>query len=61
MGVAIGEARLIAAHSWDVAGALAADAKAASVARQGAMLSSLGTQPDVVGRDMEEIAERLLA
>jgi 2-haloacid dehalogenase len=60
-GVAIGEVRLVAAHAWDVAGALAAGARAAFVARPGAMLSPIGQQPDVIGKDINEVVERLLA
>ncbi|HEX5369848.1 MAG TPA: haloacid dehalogenase type II [Dehalococcoidia bacterium] len=53
--------RLIAAHAWDVSGALAAGARAAFVARPGAVPSPLGRQPDIIGRDLEEIADQLLA
>jgi len=61
MGADISRVRLIAAHSWDVAGAMAAGAKAAFVARPGAMLSPLGQQPDVTGRGLAEVADALLA
>jgi 2-haloacid dehalogenase len=58
-GVSIGDMRLVAAHAWDVAGALSAGCKAAFVARPGMVLSPLGPQPDVVGRDLTEVAETL--
>jgi 2-haloacid dehalogenase len=58
-GVSIGDVRLVAAHAWDVAGALSAGAKAAFVARPGMVLSPLGPQPDVVGRDLTEVAAAL--
>jgi 2-haloacid dehalogenase len=58
-GVSIGDVRLVAAHAWDVAGALSAGCKAAFVARPGMVLSPLGPQPDVVGRDLTEVLERL--
>ena len=51
---------LIAAHSWDVSGALAAGCRAAFVARPGMVLSPLGEQPDIIGRDLVEIADRIL-
>ncbi len=51
---------LIAAHSWDVSGALAAGCRAAFVARPGMVLSPLGEQPDIIGRDLGEIADRIL-
>lgn len=60
-GVPIESVRLVAAHAWDVAGALAAGARAAFVARPGAILSPLGAQPDVIGRDIAEVADLLLA
>ena len=59
-GVEIAEVRLVAAHSWDVSGALAAGAKAAFVARPGMVPSPLGPQPDVVGPDIETVIERII-
>lgn len=60
-GVGIAEVRLVAAHSWDISGALAAGAKAAFVARPGMVPSPLGPQPDVVGPDIETVIERIIA
>jgi 2-haloacid dehalogenase len=60
-GVAIGEVRLIAAHAWDVAGALRAGCAAAFVARPGKVLDPLAERPDVVGADLAEVADRILA
>jgi 2-haloacid dehalogenase len=60
-GVAAGDVRLVAAHAWDVAGALAAGCAAAFVARPGKVLSPLGDQPDIVGADLNEVAERIVA
>ena len=57
----IGDVRLIAAHAWDCAGALAAGAKAAFVARPGMVLSPVGEQPDIVGGDLDEVASLILA
>ena len=51
--------RLVAAHAWDVSGALAAGCTAAFVARPGMVLSPLGPQPDIVGRDLGEVAAAL--
>lgn len=59
-GVAIGEVRLIAAHAWDVSGALAAGARAAYVARGGSIPAPLDPRPDVVGADLAAVADRLL-
>ena len=60
-GVTIGEVRLVAAHGWDIAGALAAGCRAAFVARPGATLYPRGPQPDVVGPDLTAVADALLS
>jgi 2-haloacid dehalogenase len=52
--------RLIAAHSWDVAGAMRAGCAAAFVARPGMVLDPLFDPPDIVGRDLGEVADRLI-
>jgi len=58
-GVPIGSVRLVAAHGWDIAGALAAGCRAAFVARPGAVLYPNGPQPDVVAPDLAGIADAL--
>jgi 2-haloacid dehalogenase len=58
-GVDISAVRLVAAHSWDVSGALAAGARAAFVARQGVVPSPIGAQPDIVVGDLDELARQL--
>ena len=60
LGVEVGEVRLVAAHAWDVAGALRAGCAAAFVARPGMVLDPLVERPDVVGADLREVAERIL-
>jgi 2-haloacid dehalogenase len=60
-GVEVGDVRLVAAHAWDCAGALAAGCRAAFVARPGMVLSPVGEQPDIVGADLDEVAELILA
>ncbi|HWE60485.1 MAG TPA: haloacid dehalogenase type II [Chloroflexota bacterium] len=52
--------RLVAAHAWDIAGALEAGCVAAFVARPGMVLSPVGPQPDIVGRDLQEVAEQIV-
>jgi 2-haloacid dehalogenase len=59
--VAIDAVRLVAAHSWDVSGALAAGCQAGFVARRGMVLSPIGPQPDIVGADIAEVVEQILA
>jgi 2-haloacid dehalogenase len=58
-GVPIGEVRLIAAHGWDIAGALAAGCRAAFVARPGAVRYPHGPQPDVIATDLGGVADAL--
>jgi 2-haloacid dehalogenase len=60
LGVEIGQIRLVAAHSWDVAGALRAGCAAAFVARPGMVLDPLVERPDIVGGDLREVAARIL-
>jgi 2-haloacid dehalogenase len=56
-----GDVRLVAAHAWDIAGALAAGCAAAFVSRPGKVLSPLGDQPDIVGRDLLDVADKIAA
>jgi 2-haloacid dehalogenase len=60
LGVGVGETRLVAAHAWDIAGALRAGAAAAFVARPGMVLDPLVQAPDIVGADLAEVAERII-
>jgi 2-haloacid dehalogenase len=53
------DVRLVAAHAWDITGALAAGCAAAFVSRPGKVLSPLGDQPDITGADLLEVAERI--
>ncbi|MBI1395963.1 MAG: haloacid dehalogenase type II [Betaproteobacteria bacterium] len=61
LGVPIGDMRLVAAHSWDVAGAMRAGARAAFVTRPGMVLDPLWEAPDIVGADISEVADRIIA
>jgi 2-haloacid dehalogenase len=60
-GVGLRDVRLVAAHAWDIAGAQAAGCAAAFVARPGKVLGPLVERPDVVGADLREVAERIVA
>ena len=59
-GVEIGQIRLVAAHAWDVSGALHAGCMAAFVARPGMVLNPLIERPDVVGADLREVADQII-
>lgn len=60
MKVDVSEVRLVAAHSWDVSGALSAGCKAAFVARPGMVLSPIGPQPDIVGADLAQVVDQII-
>jgi 2-haloacid dehalogenase len=52
---------LVAAHAWDIAGALHAGLAAAFVARRGQVLDPSDLQPGIVAPDLRGIAEQLIA
>jgi 2-haloacid dehalogenase len=60
LDVEVGQVRLVAAHAWDVVGALQAGCAAAFVARPGMVLDPLFERPDVVGSDLREVADGIL-
>jgi 2-haloacid dehalogenase len=60
LGVEPKEIRLIAAHAWDVAGALRAGCAAAFVARPGMVLDPLAARPDIVGADLSAVAAQII-
>ncbi len=60
LGVPPDQVRLIAAHGWDVAGAMRAGCAAAFVARPGQVLDPLFPRPDVEGHDLGEVADVIL-
>jgi 2-haloacid dehalogenase len=55
-----GDLRLIAAHNWDVTGALRAGLRAAFVARPGMALGPLDEMPDIIEPDLLAVAARIL-
>jgi 2-haloacid dehalogenase len=61
LGVPVGQVRLVAAHAWDVAGAARAGCATAFVARPGKVLDPLVEAPDVIGADLAEVADRIIA
>jgi 2-haloacid dehalogenase len=60
LGVETGQIRLVAAHDWDVFGALRAGCHGAFLARQGRIYHPLYERPDVMGPDLEEVADLIL-
>jgi 2-haloacid dehalogenase len=61
LGVAVDQVRLIAAHAWDVAGAARAGCATAFVARPDKVLDPLVERPEIVGADLAEVADAILA
>jgi len=59
--VSIGAIRLVAAHAWDIAGALRTGSAAAFVARPGQVLDPAGAQPDIVGANLDDVAKQIVA
>jgi 2-haloacid dehalogenase len=60
LGVEPAALRLVAAHDWDAIGAIRAGWAAAFVARPGQTWAPLTEPPDVVGRDLDEVVDRIL-
>ena len=52
---------LIAAHAWDIVGAMRAGCAGAFVARPGAVWYPLAPPPDAVAPDLIAVAERIIA
>jgi len=61
LGVETTDLRMIAAHAWDVVGALRAGCAAAFIARPGKVLYPLGPQPDIVAADLAAAGSRIIA
>ena len=52
---------LIACHTWDTLGAVAAGWEAALIRRVGNDVLGVGPQPQIVGDDLNDVADRLIA
>lgn len=61
LSVERGQVRLVTAHDWDVTGALRSGCTAAFVARPGQVMNPFGPQPDVIGADLGEVAEKIMS
>jgi 2-haloacid dehalogenase len=60
LGVPPASLCLVAAHTWDIAGAIKAGCSAAFIARPGMVLDPSATSPAFVGADLAEIVDQLL-
>ena len=61
LGVSIGDLRMVAAHAWDIVGAIQAGCLGAFIARPGKVLYPLGPKPDIVAPDFQAAAKQILA
>jgi 2-haloacid dehalogenase len=61
LGVAPNSLLMVAAHSWDIAGAIAAGWSGAFVARRGQILDALTPQPAFVASDFADLTRQVLA
>ena len=61
MSVNISEAILVAAHGWDVAGALQAGMQAAFIKRKGQSLYPLSPKPGFIAKDIVDVANQIIA
>src|SRR6202142_4150212 len=61
LGVEPSQLCLIACHTWDTLGAVAADWEAALIKRTGNDVLGVGPQPQVVGDDLNDVADQLIA
>lgn len=60
LGVAENEILMIAAHGWDIAGALHSGIKGAFIERKGQSLYPLSASPQYIGKDLVEIAKAII-
>ena len=60
LAVPINEMTMVAAHDWDVAGAMAAGARGALVLRDGVSVNPLYPRPTITGSDLMKVAEALV-
>ena len=58
--VTTGDLRMVAAHAWDIIGAMQAGCAAAFVARPGKVLNPLADKPDIVGEDLRRVAKEII-
>lgn len=60
LGITTNEMRMVAAHDWDIAGAMAAGCAGAYLLRPGMVLNPLYPTPDIVESDFNRLTDRIL-
>ncbi|MBR0858303.1 haloacid dehalogenase type II [Bradyrhizobium liaoningense] len=61
LGVRPSQLCMIACHTWDTLGAVAAGWEAALIRRPGNDILGVGPQPQIVGNDLMDVADQLIA
>jgi len=61
LGVETSALRMVAAHGWDIVGAMQAGCAGAFVARPGKVLFPLSPVPDITGPDLRAVVDQILA
>ena len=61
LGVEPSQLCLIACHTWDTLGAVAAGWEAALIKRVGNDVLEVGPQPQIVGDDLNDVADQIIA
>jgi 2-haloacid dehalogenase len=61
LGVEPSQVCMIACHTWDTLGAVAAGWEAALIKRVGNEVLGVGPQPHIVGNDLDDVADQLIA
>ena len=61
LGVETSDMIMVAAHDWDIAGAMAAGCGGAFVARPGQVTNPYYDPPDIVGKNIKDVAEQIIA
>lgn len=61
LSVTVSDVVLVAAHGWDIAGALQAGLQAAFIERKGQSLYPLSPKPAFTGKDLTKIASQIIA
>ncbi len=61
LSVNVSDTLLVAAHGWDIAGALEAGMQAAFIKREGQSLYPLSPEPNFIGKDLIEIANSIIS
>ena len=61
LGISTAGMTMVAAHDWDIAGAMRAGCRGAYVTRPGMVLNPLYPRPDIVANDLVAVTEALLS